>query len=61
MEFGASDVEGSHFIVAGGHTFGIGVMIYIAIDLESGVCRGRADQVDNGGEPAISLAAVPQR
>ena len=57
MEFSASDVEGSHFIIGGGHTFGIGIMIHIAIDLESGVCRGRADQVDNGGEPPQRLAA----
>ncbi len=56
MEFGASDVEGSHFIIADGDTFEIGVMVHVAIDLESRVCRGRADQVDNGGERPQRLA-----
>ena len=37
MEFSASDVEGRHFIIADGHTFGIRVKVHIAIDLEIAV------------------------
>ena len=61
MEFGASDVEGSHFIIADGDTFGIRIMVHIAIDLESRVCRGRADQVDNGGERPQRLSGFTRR
>ena len=56
MEFGASDIEGRHFIIADAHAFGIRVMVHIAIDFESRTCRGRADQVDDGGERPQRLA-----
>src|SRR5674536_210029 len=49
MERVAGDVEGGHFGVADLDAFGVGVFVEFAANGETGFCRRRRDQFDDGG------------
>ncbi len=47
VELGTCDVDGIHLVVGQSDTLRIGIGIQFAVDLQTGVSRGSADQIDN--------------
>ena len=57
MALRAPDVEDFHLRVVDDHAPGIVGLVHVAIDLEAGAGRGRANQIDDGGKSPQRLPA----